>query len=92
MNKDHLIGFGIGFLGGAVIGGVIALLFAPKSGKETRRMIMDKTGEIVDVVKDKTEKVVDTVKEKASGVIDVFKESASEVNRKGQAAVKAIKD
>jgi gas vesicle protein len=33
MNKDHAVGFGIGLLSGVVIGGVIALLFAPQSGK-----------------------------------------------------------
>jgi gas vesicle protein len=80
MNKDMAKGFGIGLLVGAVIGGVIALLYAPKTGKETRQLI-----------KDKATKVVDTVKEATSGVIDTVKESASEVSRKGQAAVKAIK-
>ncbi|MDO8491163.1 MAG: YtxH domain-containing protein [Dehalococcoidia bacterium] len=30
MNKDHANGFGIGLFTGAVIGGVIALLYAPK--------------------------------------------------------------
>jgi gas vesicle protein len=80
MNKDKAIGFGIGLLVGAVIGGVIALLYAPKTGKETRQLI-----------KDKATKVVDTVKEATDGVIDTVKESASEVSRKGQAAVKAIK-
>ncbi len=80
MNKDHAIGFGIGLVTGAVIGGVIALLYAPKTGKETRQLI-----------KDKTTQVVDAVKEKTSGVIDTVKEAASEASRKGQAAVKAIK-
>ena len=80
VNKDKAIGFGIGLLVGAVIGGVIALLYAPKTGEETRQLI-----------KDKATKVVDTVKEATSGVIDTVKESASEASRKGQAAVKAIK-
>jgi gas vesicle protein len=80
MNKDKATGFGIGLLVGAVIGGVIALLYAPKTGKETRQLI-----------KDKATKVVDTVKEATDGVIDTVKESASEVSRKGQAAIKAIK-
>ena len=75
-----MAGFGIGLLAGAVIGGVIALLYAPKTGKETRQLIKDKATE-----------VVDTVKEKTSGVIDTVKESAAEVSRKGQAAVKAMK-
>jgi hypothetical protein len=43
MNKDSAVGFGIGLLSGVVIGGVIALLFAPQSGKETRQMIKEKT-------------------------------------------------
>jgi len=80
MNKDHAIGFGIGLLTGAVIGGIIALLYAPKTGKETRQLIKDKTIE-----------VVDTVKEKTSGVVDTVKEAASEASRKGQAAVNALK-
>ena len=79
MNKDNAIGFGIGLLTGAIIGGVIALLYAPKTGKETRQLI-----------KDKATKVVDTLKEKTSGVIDTVKEAASESSRKGKAAVKAL--
>ena len=80
MNKDHAIGFGVGLLAGAVIGGVIALLYAPKTGKETRQLIKDRVTDVVDAVKEKT-----------SGVIDSVKEGASEANRKGQAAVHAIK-
>jgi gas vesicle protein len=80
MNKDHAIGFGIGLLTGAIIGGVIALLYAPKTGKETRQLIKDKATEVVDAVKEKT-----------GGVIDTVKEAASEASRKGQAAVQAIK-
>jgi len=81
MNKEQWGSFGIGVLAGAVVGGVVALLFAPKSGKETRKMIKDKTME-----------VVDTVKEKAVGVIDAFKDGAHEVNHKGRAVINAIKN
>ena len=80
MNKDCAIGFGIGLLSGALIGGVIALLYAPKTGKETRQLI-----------KDKVIGVVDAVREKTSGVVDTVKEEASEASQKGQAAVKALK-
>ena len=81
MNRDKAIGLGIGILVGAVVGAAIALLYAPKTGKETRKLIKDKTME-----------AVDTVKERTSGVIDVLKDAASEVNRKGHAAVNAIKN
>ena len=52
MNKDHAIGFGIGLLAGAVIGGAIALLYAPMTGKETRQLVKDKATEAVDKVKE----------------------------------------
>jgi gas vesicle protein len=80
MNKDNASGFVIGLLAGAIIGGAVALLYAPKSGKETRQLIKDKTTEVVDTVKEETSEVIDTVKE-----------AVSEAGRKGQAAVKAIK-
>jgi gas vesicle protein len=80
MNTDNAISFGIGLLSGAIIGGAIALLYAPKTGKETRQLIKDKATE-----------VVGTVKEKTGGVIDTVKGAASEASRKGQAAVQAIK-
>ncbi len=80
MENKTLAGFGIGLVTGVIIGGVIALLYAPKSGKETRELIKDKATE-----------VAETVKEKTSGVIDTVKEAASEASRKGEAAAHAIK-
>ena len=84
MNNDNAIGFGLGLLAGTIIGGVIALLYAPQSGKKTKKLIKDNVTEFVD-------EVVDIVKEETSEVIDTVKEAASESSRKGQAAVKAIK-
>ena len=80
MDRERCAGFCTGLLVGAVIGGVIALLYAPKSGKETRQLIKDKATEVVDIVKEET-----------SGVMDTVKEAASEAGRKGQAAVKSLK-
>jgi gas vesicle protein len=91
MNKDNAIGFGIGLLSGAIIGGVIALLYAPKTGAETRKLIKDKTVEVADTVKEKTMGVIDAVKEKTGEVVEMVKDEYTEVNRKGHAAVKAIK-
>ena len=62
MNKDNAIGFGIGLLTGAAIGGVIALLYAPKTGKETRQLIKDKAASVVDAVKEKSSGVVEALK------------------------------
>ena len=73
MNRDHVIGFGVGLLTGAVVGGVIALLYAPKTGTETRQLIRDKAGSVVNAVRGKTSEVVDSVKEKSSGVVQALK-------------------
>ena len=81
MNKDNVYGFGIGLLTGAAIGGVIALLYAPRSGKQTRQLI-----------KDKATAIVDAIEEKTSGVIDTVEDAASEASRKGNAAVHALKN
>lgn len=80
MNRDCAIGFGVGLLAGAVVGGVVALLYVPQSGKETRQMVKDKTTEAVDAVRAKT-----------VGVVNTVKDAASEANRRGQAAVRALK-
>ena len=73
MNKDHVVGLGIGLLSGAVIGGVIALLYAPQSGKETRQQIKEKTVEVAGAIKEKASGIVDAVKEKTSGAIHAIK-------------------
>jgi gas vesicle protein len=73
MDRDQTVSFGIGLLAGALIGGVVALLFAPQSGKETREKIKEKSAEVIDTVKAKTSEVVDAVKEKASGAVHAIK-------------------
>ena len=52
MDRDRACGFGVGLLVGAVIGGVVGLLYAPKSGKETRHLIKDKATEAIDAVRE----------------------------------------
>ena len=98
MEGKTLAGFGIGLIAGAIIGGVIALLYAPQSGKKTRQLIKDKATEVVDTVKeetgevkDKVTKFVDEVKEETSGVVDTVEEAVSGANRKSKAVVKTIK-
>ena len=80
MNKDRVVGFGIGLLTGAVIGGVVALLLAPQSGEETRKMIGNEaTG------------AIEAVREKTGGVIDTIKQAESEATRRGQASINSLK-
>jgi gas vesicle protein len=49
MSKDNELGKGllVGFLTGAAVGSVIALLYAPKTGKELRNDIKDKADDLM---------------------------------------------
>src|ERR1035441_1414925 len=51
------------FLTGAVIGATAAILFAPKSGKETRQFISDKTQQGREAVADTGKDIADASKE-----------------------------
>lgn len=51
------------FLAGAVIGAAVAILYAPKSGKETRQFIADTTQKSKDAVVDSSQNVMDASRE-----------------------------
>jgi gas vesicle protein len=51
------------FLAGAVIGAAVAILYAPKSGKETRQLIADTTQKSKDAVVDSSQNVIDAGRE-----------------------------
>jgi gas vesicle protein len=51
------------FLAGAVIGAAVAILYAPKSGKETRQLIADTTQKGKDAVVDSSQSMVDASKD-----------------------------
>jgi gas vesicle protein len=64
--KDNMVkGLLIGFLAGSAIGAVLALLYAPKSGKEFRADIRQKTGDILE----DAETYARTARERASEVM-----------------------
>ncbi|MBN2116921.1 MAG: YtxH domain-containing protein [Anaerolineales bacterium] len=73
-----------GFLIGSAIGAATALLFAPRSGEETRAEIRDKTIELRDHA---TETVRDTVSQAKSKVDDVkgsVQEKVEELKQRGK--------
>jgi len=66
MNHQNMGGLGMGFVMGALVGIAIGMLYAPRSGIETRAMLSDK----VDEVKEKVDEAVDIVKHKVAALHD----------------------
>ena len=80
--------FAIGALFGAVVGGIAALLTAPKSGKETRADLKKKADE----VKKTTEEKVSEVKEKAEVVKNDLETQAKDLRDRAEGAIQGAKD
>ena len=64
------------FLTGAAIGAGLALLFAPQTGKETRRQIKDFSEKLGSEVKDGVEVVSEKTKAFVDGAKDTFKKKS----------------
>ena len=60
---DELYGRLAWFLTGAIIGATVAVLYAPKSGKDTRKYLSDVTQHSRDAVSDSGKDLVDAGKE-----------------------------
>lgn len=91
--------FLLGVIAGGVAGSLIALLYAPKSGKRLRRDIMEKKDEIIDDVehyigatKDKASKLVSEGKKKAEAIIEDAVKRAEQISRKADGMFKSNKD
>jgi len=69
-------GLFLGFLAGGIVGGVLALLYAPKSGKELRQDIsnkkdemLDDAGEYLDIAKHKAQDIINEGKKRSEELI-----------------------
>ncbi|MBS4027814.1 MAG: YtxH domain-containing protein [Ignavibacteriales bacterium] len=80
MSREQQDGMGkgliVGFLVGGIAGAITALLLAPKSGRELREDIKQKSGEL----KDKAKTIISDTAQKAKSVFDkgeeVYEESS----------------
>ena len=87
------------FLAGASIGAVVALLYAPQSGKKTREYISDKADEGKDYLKDKSKELreqaedyVERGKDLVSHQVDRGKDLVARQKEQLSAALEAVKD
>ena len=75
--RERGTGLAAGIAAGAVIGAAVGILFAPKSGKETRADIKEKTGDVASAVKEKTVEYAGAVKDKTKDVYQTVKDKLS---------------
>ena len=69
MSKNDSTSFGLGILAGVLGGIVLGVLFAPKSGEETRKQLKDSACKIAEENLPKLKKV----KEEAKNQFEIFK-------------------
>lgn len=55
--KKFALSVVVAALGGITLGGILGLLFAPRSGKRTREKIADEAEDVADEAKKKTKKL-----------------------------------
>jgi gas vesicle protein len=83
------------FVWGMLLGGAAALLFAPKSGRETRRELTDTAYRIRDQAEEKVREVQDTVTDTVHDVRRQFEEGIETARRaveSGKEAARASRD
>jgi gas vesicle protein len=73
------------FLAGAGLGAVVAMLFTPRTGKDTRRLIVDKTEEGRDYLESRSKEL----RRQAEDVVDRGKEYVSKQKDRLAEALKA---
>ncbi len=76
-------GFVGGLLLGVVLGAILALLFAPKSGQDTREMVAQTVGDL----KDKVSGEAEDLQSDAEEVVDVATEEAEDVFASDEPAI-----
>jgi len=80
----------VSFLAGAAIGSGLALLFAPKTGREVREQIKDLTEDAVDKIKDYARDAQDKIKSAYESGKEVVMEKKSIINSAIEAGKEAM--
>ncbi|MDP2917128.1 MAG: YtxH domain-containing protein [Dehalococcoidia bacterium] len=76
MERDSLSNFALGLIVGAAIGAAVGLLYAPRSGKETRELLGKRASELRDKAED--------LREKAGEYVEKARERAAELRKHGE--------
>ena len=80
--EENILKFLFGLVCGAISGIVVGLLLAPKSGKELREDLANKSNEFKELSKDKFSELQEVGREKAIKVANTIQEKASKIGTK----------
>lgn len=87
MSSHEGDGFFKGFVFGGLVGAVIALLYAPKSGKEMREDLLKTSLDL----KDDAEAKLELAQKKAEALLDETKKQLEDLRKEARSAVADIK-
>lgn len=91
-DRDEFGAFLVGFVVGGLAGAVVALLFAPQTGEETRALIKDKSIELRDRATASAEEVIARAESAAAEARARAEELAREVRTRGQEVYDDVRD
>jgi gas vesicle protein len=92
MSSDGNGNFFKGLLMGGIIGAAFALLYAPKSGKETREDLGKKADELVNKAKEEYDSALDKSKKTYSSAVERLKELETIAKKKVEEVEDQIQD
>jgi gas vesicle protein len=90
--RDEFGAFLVGFIVGGLSGAVVALLFAPQSGEETRALIKDKSIELRDKAQISAEEAIARAEAAAADARARADELARQLRERGHVVVEDVRE
>lgn len=91
-DRDEFGAFLVGFIVGGLSGAVVALLFAPQSGEETRTLIRDKSVELRDKAQISAEEAIARAEAAAADARARADDLARQLRERGQVVVEDARE
>ena len=91
-DRDEFGAFLVGFIVGGLSGAVVALLFAPQSGEETRALIKDKSIELRDKAQISPEEAIARAEAAAAEARARADDLARQLRERGQVVVEDVRE
>ena len=91
-DRDEFGAFLVGFIVGGLSGAVVALLFAPQSGEETRALIKDRSIELRDRAQQSAEEALARAEAAAAEARARADDLARQLRERGQEVVEDVRE